>query len=59
MRFLTVAEIAELLRVRQETVYRWIKDRELAAIHLGRTVRISEADFDAFIKNRKTERRTK
>lgn len=53
MRFWMVAEVAELLRVRRETVYQWIKDGELAAIHLGRTVRISDADLVSFIENRK------
>ena len=45
-----VAEVADLLRVRRETVYRWIKDGEIASIHLGRTVRISEDALRSFIK---------
>ena len=54
MRFLRVAEVAELLSVRRETVYQWIKAREIAAIHLGRDIRIDEADLRAFLENRKT-----
>ena len=45
-----VAEVADILRVRRETVYRWIKDGEIASIHLGRTVRISEDALRSFIK---------
>lgn len=54
-----VSEVAEILRVRRETVYQWIKDGELAAIHLGRTVRISESDLADFIKSHRKERKTK
>ena len=50
MKYLMVAEVADLLRVRRETVYRWIKDGEIASIHLGRTVRISEDALQSFIK---------
>ena len=45
-----VAEVADLMRVRRETVYQWIKDRKIASIHLGRTVRISEDALQSFIK---------
>lgn len=54
-----VSEVADVLRVRRETVYQWIKDGELAAIHLGRTVRISEFDLADFIKAHRKERRTR
>lgn len=59
MRFLRVAEVAELLSVRRETVYQWIKAREIAAIHLGRDIRINESDLKVFLENRKTKRRAK
>ena len=52
MRFLTVADVASLLRVRRETVYQWIKDGKIASIHLGRSVRISEDELQRFIENR-------
>lgn len=54
-----VSEVADVLRVRRETVYLWIKSGELAAIHLGRTVRISDADLADFIKAHRRERRSK
>lgn len=50
MKYLMVAEVADLLRVRRETVYQWIKDRKIASIHLGRAVRISEDALQSFIK---------
>lgn len=50
MKYLMVAEVADILRVRRDTVYRWIKDQEIASIHLGRTVRISEDALQSFIK---------
>ena len=59
MKFLMVSEVAEVLRVRRETVYQWIKCGELAAIHLGRTVRISESDLADFIKAHRKERKEK
>lgn len=50
MKYLMVAEVADILRVRRESVHQWIKDREIASIHLGRTVRISEDALQSFIK---------
>ena len=51
MRFFTVAEVAEMLRVRRETVYGWIKDGELATIHFARTIRIADRDLEQFVEN--------
>lgn len=56
MRLLMVSEVAEILRVRRETVYQWIKDGELAAIHLGKIVRVSESDLADFIKTHRKGR---
>jgi excisionase family DNA binding protein len=48
--YLTVYEIAELLRVNQQTVRNWIDIGELTAIRVGgRRVRISQDDLDAFL----------
>lgn len=46
---MTVSEVAEYLKVRKETVYGWIKDRELAAIYLDKSIRIDERDLADFI----------
>ena len=51
---MTVSEVADYLKVRKETVYGWIKDREIAAIYLDKNIRIDERDLADFItKHRK------
>jgi putative molybdopterin biosynthesis protein len=45
--FLTVAEVADLLKLNQQTVRNWIDRGELPAYRVGRRVRIARADFDA------------
>jgi excisionase family DNA binding protein len=48
--FLTVAEIAELLKVNPQTVRNWIDRGELPAVRVGsRRVRVRQTDLDAFI----------
>jgi excisionase family DNA binding protein len=48
--FLTVAEIAELLKVNPQTVRNWIDRGELPAVRVGaRRVRVRRTDLDAFI----------
>ena len=48
-RFLTVAEVAGLLRVSTMTVYRLIKAGELAAVRVGRSYRVTEDDVDRYL----------
>ena len=53
--WLTVHEVAEELRVDEETVRRWIRKAELLAMSLGSRkggYRIRRADLDAFIQGR-------
>lgn len=52
---MTVSEVADYLKVRKETVYAWIKDREIAAIYLDRTIRIDERDLAIFISKRRKD----
>jgi len=42
VRFLTVAEVAELMRVSKMTVYRLVHAGELPAIRFGRSFRVPE-----------------
>lgn len=42
VRFLTVAEVAELMRVSKMTVYRLVHSGELPAIRFGRSYRVPE-----------------
>ncbi|MGE3619074.1 MAG: helix-turn-helix domain-containing protein [Acidimicrobiia bacterium] len=51
-RFLTPAEVAELLRVSPMTVYRLIKAGEIRAARIGRSFRIREQDVDAYLQAR-------
>ena len=52
-RFHTVREIAELLKVSQRTVWRWISTEDLAVHRLGRSVRVLDADLRAFLASRR------
>ena len=47
---MTVAEIAAILKLNQQTIRNWI-DRKLPALHIGRRVRVRRADFDALIED--------
>ena len=42
VRFLTVAEVAEVMRVSKMTVYRLVHGGELPALRVGRSVRVDE-----------------
>ena len=54
-RFLTVAEVASLLRVSNMTVYRLINAGQLAAVRVGKSYRIREDDVDKYLADRYTE----
>lgn len=53
--FLTVAEVAQLMRVSTMTVYRLIKAGDLASVRVGKSHRIREADVDAYLAKGYTE----
>ena len=48
--FLTVAEVAEMLKLNQQTVRNWIDQGSLPAIRVGRRVRIRRSDFDRLLE---------
>jgi excisionase family DNA binding protein len=48
--FLTVAEVAETLKLNQQTVRNWIDQGSLPALRIGRRVRIRRSDFDRLIE---------
>ena len=48
-RFLTVQEVADLMRVSSMTVYRLIKAGELPAVRVGRSFRVAEGDVDTYL----------
>jgi excisionase family DNA binding protein len=52
--YLTVQDVAEQLHVHADTVRKWIRSGELAAVPLGGTAgyRITQAAVDKFIRER-------
>jgi excisionase family DNA binding protein len=49
-KFMTVAEIADILRVSRMSVYRLIHGGQLEAVQFGRSFRISEPALEAYLK---------
>jgi excisionase family DNA binding protein len=52
--FLTVADIARILKLNQQTVRNWIEDGKLPALHVGRRVRVRRSDFEALLERGRT-----
>jgi excisionase family DNA binding protein len=48
--FLTVAEIARILKLNQQTVRNWIDQGTLPALRVGRRVRVRRSDFNALME---------
>ena len=46
---LTVAEVAEVLRVSTMTVYRLIKSGDITAIRVGKSYRIAEPELQGYL----------
>ena len=49
--FLTVAEVAAMMRVSKMTVYRLVHSGELPAVRVGRSFRVRENDAHDYLKN--------
>jgi excisionase family DNA binding protein len=52
-RWLSVDEIGEYLGVKKETVYQFIKDREMPAHKLGKAWKFQASEVDEWIKSGK------
>ena len=50
MRYLTVAEVAELMRLSRMTVYRLVHGGELPAVRVGRSFRVPQDALDAYLR---------
>lgn len=48
-RFLTVAEVAELMRVSKMTVYRMVHSGEIPAVRVGKSFRVPEKAVEDII----------
>lgn len=54
MALLTVEEVAEKIKMSPFVVRRWLRERKLPGIKMGRVWRIDEKDLEKFLdKNRK------
>ncbi|MFB9313149.1 helix-turn-helix domain-containing protein [Nocardioides plantarum] len=49
-KFLTIAEVASLMRVSKMTVYRLVHGGELPAVRVGRSFRVAENDVDEYLR---------
>ncbi|SDY59458.1 MULTISPECIES: helix-turn-helix domain-containing protein [Herbiconiux] len=56
VRFLTVAEVAEMMRVSKMTVYRLVHSGELPAIRFGRSFRVPESAVASAVENHVADR---
>ncbi|HEY5165597.1 MAG TPA: helix-turn-helix domain-containing protein [Acidimicrobiia bacterium] len=54
-RFLTVQEVADLMRVSSMTVYRLIKAGDLPAVRVGRSFRVRDVDVNTYLSSRYTQ----
>ncbi len=55
VRFLTVAEVATLMRVSKMTVYRLVHSGDLAAVRVGRSFRVPEHAVHTYLKDAFTD----
>lgn len=49
-KFLTVAEVASMMRVSKMTVYRLVHNGDLPAVRVGRSFRVREEDANEYIR---------
>jgi len=54
-RYLTVAEVARMLRVSNMTVYRLVNAGELPAVRIGKSYRVGQEDLDKYLADRYTQ----
>jgi len=51
VRFLTVAEVAEIMRVSRMTVYRLVHSGELPAVRVGKSYRVPQKAVDDYLRD--------
>jgi len=51
VQFLTVAEVASMMRVSKMTVYRLVHSGELPAVRVGKSFRVPEKAVHAYLQN--------
>lgn len=50
IKFLTIAEVAAVMRVSKMTVYRLVHSGELPAVRVGRSFRVTEDDVNDYLR---------
>ncbi|GEP39011.1 hypothetical protein NPS01_26740 [Nocardioides psychrotolerans] len=50
-KFLTIAEVAAMMRVSKMTVYRLVHGGDLPALRVGRSFRVLEEDVNDYLRN--------
>ncbi|MCW2724003.1 MAG: binding domain protein excisionase family [Frankiales bacterium] len=55
VRFLTVAEVAAIMRVSKMTVYRLVHSGELTSVRVGRSFRVPERAVHEYLRGAFTE----
>lgn len=50
VKFLTVAEVASMMRVSKMTVYRLVHNGDLPAVRVGRSFRVVEEDVHEYVR---------
>ena len=50
VKFLTIAEVAAMMRVSKMTVYRLVHNGELPAVRVGRSFRVTEQDANEYLQ---------
>jgi excisionase family DNA binding protein len=58
VQFLTVAEVADLMRVSKMTVYRLVHAGDLPAVQFGRSYRVPESAVGEFLRNAQVDGQT-
>lgn len=51
--YLTLEEVADLLAVNYQLIYRLVRNGDIPAVKLGRVYRVERADLDAYLKKQK------
>lgn len=52
MKLLTIEEVAEILKVSDRTVHRWLQEGKFKAYKIGRLLRIKESDLHTFVNSK-------
>lgn len=50
LEFLTVEEVARILKVNKMTIYRYIKAGKIVAYRVGKDLRISKKELESFLR---------